>query len=127
MNQLMWICLAGAAGTGVRRLVGIWAPRWLGATFPWATLIVNVLGCFIISFVAQVAAKRLYSDDLRLALMTGFCGGLTTYSSLNFETTDLLFGQRALVLGALNVVATVVLCFGAGVGGAAAGRALVGT
>jgi CrcB protein len=126
MNQFLWICLAGAAGTGCRRLVGIYAPRLLGAEFPWATLIVNVVGCFLISLVAHVAVKKLYGDDLRLALMTGFMGGLTTYSSFNFETTNLLFKDHALLVGGLNVALTLALCFGAGLLGTIAGRWLVG-
>ena len=126
MKQFLWICLAGAAGTGCRRLAGIYAPRLLGASFPWATLIVNVVGCFLISLVAHVAMKKLYSDDLRLTLMTGFMGGLTTYSSFNFETTNLFFKEQALLLGGLNVVLTLALCFGAGLLGLVAGRWLVG-
>jgi CrcB protein len=125
MKQLIWICLAGALGTGCRRLVGIWAPRVLGVTFPFATLIVNIVGCFMIAVIAQVAAKKLYSEDLRLTLMTGFVGGLTTYSSFNFETTNLLFERQAPMVGGLNVVVTLALCFGAGMLGDAAARWLL--
>lgn len=127
MTQFLWICFGGAVGTGVRRLAGIYAPRWLGTTLPWATFLVNVVGCFVIAFVAQIAAKKLVSDDVRLTLMTGFCGGLTTYSSLNFETTNLLLEERALLLGAINVLATLALCFVSGLAGTVAARAMVGT
>ena len=125
MKQFLWICLAGAAGTGSRRLVGIYAPRLLGATFPWATLIVNVVGCFLISLVAHLAMKRLLSEDLRLTLMTGFMGGLTTYSSFNFETTNLL-KEHALLLAGLNVALTLALSFGAGLVGVVVGRWVAG-
>ncbi len=126
MRQFLWICFAGAIGTGCRRLVGIYAPRFFGVAFPWATFIVNVVGCFFISLVAHVATKKLIGDDLRLVLMTGFMGGLTTYSSFNFETTNLLLQERALLVGGLNVVLTLATCFGAGLLGLAAGRWLVG-
>jgi CrcB protein len=126
MARFLWVCLAGAIGTGTRYLVGVWAGRTLGGSFPYATLIVNVVGCFLIAAVMHVAiTNTLLPPTLRFALTTGFIGGLTTYSSFNFETTRLL-GERAWLLGAMNFVATVVGCFLAGLLGLAVARRLVG-
>src|SRR5260221_219849 len=55
MARLFWICVAGALGTGARYLVGVWATRALGASFPYGTLIVNVVGCFLIAGATEVA------------------------------------------------------------------------
>ena len=126
MKQFLWICLAGALGTGCRRVVGVYAPRLLGTTFPYPTLIVNVLGCFLIAGVAHAATRRVVSDELRIILMTGFMGGFTTYSSFNFETTDLL-SQRAWALGLLNVGVMVGACFAAGVLGLMLAKWLFGS
>ena len=70
--------------------------------------------CFIIAAVAHVAlATTLLSDTLRVTIMTGFVGGLTTYSAFNLETTRLL-QERAWALGLLNLFLTLFVCFGAG-------------
>jgi CrcB protein len=55
LERLFWICLAGAAGTGARYLVALWAAQRLGSTFPHGTLIVNVAGCFVIAALMQAA------------------------------------------------------------------------
>jgi CrcB protein len=126
MARFLWVCLAGAMGTGVRYLVGVWAGRTLGGALPYGTLIVNVVGCFLIAAVMHVAVTHtLIPPTLRFALTTGFIGGLTTYSSFNFETTR-LFGERAWLLGAMYFVATVVGCFLAGLLGLALARRFVG-
>jgi CrcB protein len=124
MARLLLIGFAGALGTIARYLVGLWAGRALGSGFPFGTLAVNVVGCFLIAFVAELAASTtLISPTLRLTLTTGFMGGLTTYSSFNFETTRLL-QERAWSSGALYFGATVVVCFMAGLCGLAAARRL---
>src|SRR5690348_10595853 len=103
MDRFLWICFAGALGTGTRYLVGLWAGRALGTAFPFATLIVNIVGCFLIAFVMQISlSTTLLSPTARLTLTTGFMGGLTTYSSFNFETTRLL-QEGAWGTGLLNV------------------------
>lgn len=126
MARLFWVCLAGGVGTGLRYLVGLAAGRTLGTTFPWGTLIVNVGGCFLMSFVAYAGAKMVISPNLRLTLATGFMGGLTTYSAFNWETLDLL-GNRAVGVGLLNMGVTLVGCMVAGVIGLALARAMLGS
>jgi fluoride exporter len=91
MTRLLLIGLAGALGTCTRYLVGLGARAMFGATFPFGTLIVNVVGCILIAAVTHVAiSTNLISPTLRLVLTTGFMGGLTTYSSFNLETTGFL-------------------------------------
>jgi|SRR5579884_2205320 len=126
MARVLWICLAGALGTGARYGIGLWAGRTLGADFPYGTLIVNLVGCFLIAAVTHVAlTTTLVSPTLRLTLTTGFMGGLTTYSSFNLETTRLL-QERAWLAGLVNFGITVVGCFVAGLLGLATARWLVG-
>jgi CrcB protein len=126
MVRFLWICFAGALGTGTRYLIGLGAGRMLGASFPYGTLIVNLAGCFLIAAIMHVAlTTTLVSPTLRFALTTGFMGGLTTYSSFNFETTKLL-GERAYATAAINFGVTVVGCFGAGLLGIVVAKRLVG-
>jgi fluoride exporter len=125
MERFAWICLAGALGTGSRYLIGLWATDKLGSDFPYGTLIVNVAGCFLIGAVAQAAlAVADFPPVLRLSLITGFLGGLTTYSSFAFETVKLA-EQGKLGAALLNFGATTVICLGAVLLGSLSARALL--
>jgi CrcB protein len=122
----MWIGIGGALGTLARYGVATWAATTLGAVFPFGTLIVNVVGSFLISVVMTLATgSTLISPTTRLFLTTGVMGGFTTYSSFNYETLRLA-QESNLGLAAANMVATVVGCVLAGLGGIVVGRWLIG-
>ncbi len=106
MEQFVWICLAGAAGTGARYLIATWAAQRLGASFPFGTLIVNLAGCFAITAIMHAALTLAWPTPLRAALTVGFLGGLTTYSSFDYETTRLI-QEGASLTAAVNVGLTV--------------------
>jgi CrcB protein len=126
MTRWLLIGLAGAAGTLSRYGVGLWARSALGTSFPYGTFIVNVVGCFLIALISELAiSTTLISPTMRLTLTTGFMGGLTTYSSFNYETTSLL-RERAWALGLANLAATLFGCFVAGLLGLMTARKLVG-
>lgn len=100
--------IGGVCRYGVAELV---APRLVGQTvLPLHTLLVNVVGCYVLSLVHEAALGGLaLRPATRLLLTTGFCGGLTTYSTFNYETTRLL-AERGLAKSALYAGATIVLC-----------------
>ena len=114
MTRFLIVVGAGGAGCGVRYLVGL----WIGArSFPYATLTVNLVGSFLIALVIESALRSTsISPNLQLALTTGFMGGLTTYSSFNYETTALA-AQGASARAALYVGATLIGCVIAGLAG----------
>ena len=126
MERFLLICLGGAIGTGLRYATATVALRWLGGDFPYGTLIVNIVGSFLIGLIQEVGlTSPLISDTTRVFLTIGIMGGLTTYSSFSYDTL------RLAQLGAwwqawLNVLLTTALCLGVCVLGVAAGRALVG-
>ena len=120
MTRFLLVCLGGAIGTGARYLTAIWAAGALGTAFPFGTLIVNVVGSFLIALILQLNPASL---DVRLLLTTGVMGGFTTYSAFNYETTN-YFRTGAWALGALNASVTFVGCLAAGVAGLAVGRML---
>jgi len=125
VERFLLICLAGALGTGSRHLVGLWAAERFGTLLPYGTLIVNLVGCFLMGLVMHVALNAAaLSPTLRLVLTTGFLGGLTTYSSFNFETLKLA-GDGAFGLAALYFAATTLGGFVAGVSGVPLGRVIV--
>ncbi len=125
MTRFVLICLGGAAGTGARYLVGVGAGRWLGTVFPWGTLIVNLVGSFLIAVIMELGIRfGAIPAELRVVLTTGVMGGFTTYSSFNYELLG-YFQRGAWGLGALYLAATVAGCLVAGLAGLAVAR-LVG-
>jgi CrcB protein len=127
MFRFLLICLGGAVGTGARYLIAIETPRLLGTSFPYATLLVNVAGSFLLGAVMHVGlTTALMTPTLRLVLATGVMGGFTTYSTFNYETIEYL-REGALAMAALNVAATLVLCLVAGALGLTMARWLVGS
>jgi len=126
VGRLLWICAAGALGTGCRYLLTGWVPRIAGPVFPWGTLVVNVLGSFLLGLLMQLAlSTELVSPDVRVVLGVGFLGGFTTYSSFNYETLRLL-EERSWAFACGNIGGTLVGCLLAGFGGVALARRLVG-
>lgn len=115
--------LGGASRFGVSQLVA-WK---LGKTaFPYATLIVNVVGSFLIALIIFLATETAaISPNTRLFLTTGIMGGLTTYSTFDYETMS-LFQNGETAVGLANVGLTLVACFVAGMLGLALARAMVG-
>jgi len=125
VERFLLICLAGACGTGCRYLIAIWAAQRFGTAFPYGTLIVNIIGCFAIAAVMHAALTLAWSPNLRAILTIGFLGGLTTYSSFNYETTRLI-EEGALATAALNAGATIVGAFAAGMLGMLCAKGLIG-
>ena len=122
--RFLLICLGGAFGTGARYGVQILAVRWMGSSFPYGTLAVNVLGSILIGLVNEVAfTTSLIPPTVRVMLTIGVMGGFTTYSSFSFETLELAKDGAWLGAG-VNVLLNTVLCL-AGCGlGIALGRLL---
>jgi CrcB protein len=88
-KNLIIIMLGGSLGAASRYLIGIMAARAWGVNFPWGTLIVNMVGCFLIGLIFALAESvRLLTPAVRLFLITGFLGALTTFSSFSLETTN---------------------------------------
>jgi fluoride exporter len=118
------VCAGSALGGGLRYLVALLAQARGWVTFPWATLIVNVVGCFFITLILTIAAAVTMRTNLRLFLTTGIMGGLTTYSTFDYETTKLFQdGQSTTALVYLG--ATVFVCFAAGLLGVVVARIFV--
>jgi fluoride exporter len=107
-----WVAVGGALGSVARYWCSIVAAEWIGGAFPWGTLIVNVIGSFVIGFFATLTEPdgRIFaSSEARIFVMVGICGGFTTFSAFSFQT--LALAREADWLGAgLNVVLSLVLC-----------------
>lgn len=124
MGQLILVCVGGALGSGARYLVATWAVNAFAPGFPRGTLIVNVVGSFLIAVVAGLATRTgAISPNARLLLTTGVMGGFTTYSSFNLETLHFL-EEGALAYALAYLALTVLGCLVAGVLGVLAAGVL---
>jgi CrcB protein len=105
------VMFGGALGTLSRYLVSLVALP-ISGQLPWGTIIVNITGSFIIGFFGTLTlahGRYPVSEEVRLFVMIGICGGYTTFSSFSLQTLDLL-RSGALGRAAINVVLSVVLC-----------------
>jgi CrcB protein len=109
MSKILWLALAGIAGTLARYWLGGAVQGWSGPAFPWGTLAVNALGCLLFGFFWTLATERgLLSPETRTVILVGFMGAFTTFSSFAFETAQLMRDEQWLYAAA-NVVAQLVL------------------
>ena len=107
--KLLGIAVGGAIGSLLRYLLAGWIQRVLGDLLPWGTLVVNVLGSFLLGFLAALLrGPVLVREEVRLFLLVGLLGGFTTFSTFSFETLRLAQAGQFLA-ATLNVVASVVL------------------
>ena len=109
MNQLLLVAAGGAVGSLARYGVGLAAARWLGAGFPWGTLMVNVAGGLAMGLLAARVSPE--HEQLRLLLGVGVLGGFTTFSAFSLETVRLM--EQGAASAALYVIASLVLSVGA--------------
>ena len=122
MNRYLLIALGAALGANARYLVGVWAGNRLGADFPYGTLIVNIIGSFVLGFLLILGTGRLQlSPEARLLLAVGLLGSFTTFSSYAVESLN-LWREASLWRSLLNVVGNNLLGLLAVILGAALAR-----
>jgi CrcB protein len=110
---VLWVAIGGALGSMARYGVNVWSGRLFGTEFPWHTLIVNVLGCFIMGALTGLMAQKLnLSQEARAFLTTGILGGFTTFSAFSLDVA-LLVERKAAVAAGAYVVASVLLSLAA--------------
>lgn len=113
MLEVCLVAIGGAVGSTARYLVSVWAAARFGAEFPYGTLIVNIVGCFIIgAFMTLATEKASISPYWRLLITVGFVGGMTTFSSFSYETLHLLY-EADMLCAFYNVGLNILLGFSA--------------
>jgi len=111
MIKLINLIIGGASGTIARYFLSGAVYRFMGTSFPYGTLIVNICGCFILGLLVSLSDKKfILGPDARLLLMIGFCGAFTTFSTLIFETDNLVRNGQA-VRAFTNIFASLILGF----------------
>jgi CrcB protein len=120
--KILLVMVGGSLGALSRYAVSLWAAKLLGTRFPWGTLTVNLSGCFLIGLAFALAERGLsiMNPSMRLFFMTGFLGGLTTFSSFGLETMNSMREGSHLVTVANvlsnNVIGTALVFLGMVVG-----------
>ena len=115
MIVYLWIALGSALGGVARYACQGWAARFISDTFPWGTMIVNIVGCSFIGFFATFTSpdgRFIVGPPMRQFVMVGICGGYTTFSAFSLQTLELARTGR-LLQAAGNVVLSVVVCLAA--------------
>jgi CrcB protein len=98
LTRIVFLALAGAAGTLARYGLGGLVHRFDGAAFPWGTLAANVVGCMLFGAVWALSAERgILSPQVRTVCLIGFLGAFTTFSSYVFETAQMAAGKQWLL------------------------------
>lgn len=112
--NILLVFLGGGIGSVLRYLAGIWVYRMIPTPFPWSTWLVNMVGSFVIGIVYGLVLSANQTGEFhKLLLITGFCGGFTTFSSFSYENMILLqdgkflpfmiYALSSLVVGILMV------------------------
>lgn len=124
MKDFLAISLAAILGANLRYLLSRVAVREFGPVFPFGTLIINIVGSFIVGlFVIWTTERVLVDPRWRLLVVVGFCGSFTTFSSYAFETMSFFeHGQWGLMLA--NLLGNNLLCLAAALAGMAVARVL---
>ena len=116
IRDLLFVAGGGALGAVARYGVSVLCIEILGNRFPWGTLVVNILGCFLLGWLLQSATiNTTISDAIKLTVGTGFLGGFTTFSAFSIQTIQAW--QRSPVIGLANVAANVIVGLLAAVAG----------
>ena len=124
MRDFLAISIAAILGANLRYLLSRFALKEFGPVFPYGTLIINILGSFIVGlFVTWTTERVLVDPRWRLLVVVGFCGSFTTFSSYAYESMAFFEqGQWGLMLA--NVFSNNLLCLGGALAGIALARAL---
>lgn len=112
LSNFAAVFIGGGLGSVLRFGISLFVSQYYKTVFPIATLLSNVLSCLVFALVIYMLGGKLNTDmSLRLLLITGFCGGFSTFSAFSYETVELVRSGNA-AYAAVNILVSVSVCFG---------------
>ena len=90
LKAILLVSIGGAADSSMRYVTSLFIQKWVSQLYPWGTFVANMLGCLLIGVLMGYFSKlQLNNNDYKLLLVTGFCGGYTTFSAFALENYNL--------------------------------------
>lgn len=107
---LVGVAIGGAIGSVLRYMIHTQSTQWFGNSFPYGTLLINVIGSLLIGFLSYTLIERIsVSEEVRFAVLVGVLGGFTTFSTFSLETLNLIL-QGHFISAVGNVLLSVTAC-----------------
>lgn len=109
LRNLIFVMLGGSVGAALRYCVGLLCQHYRWTSFPWGTLVVNLVGCFLLGLFMGLGEKITdFDSGVYLMLTVGLCGAFTTFSTFTADTFRMMDNGQWLVAAAYMVVSLVV-------------------
>ncbi|MFL2869854.1 MAG: fluoride efflux transporter CrcB [Pirellulaceae bacterium] len=122
LNSILTVAAGGAVGAILRYGISGFSKNLIGDSFPYGTLLVNVIGCLVLGILGGYGIAKLPSTA-QLFVITGLLGSLTTFSTFGWESTQLMLDSKPLLAG-LNIAMNMVIGIGAAILGYQLGKAI---
>ncbi len=109
MNNILTVFIGGGIGSLLRYGISIYTPNLFKTTFPIATLTSNILSCIILAITVSLLNSKPETGNLKLLLITGLCGGFSTFSTFSYETVELMRNGN-MMYAIANILISVLIC-----------------
>lgn len=112
LSNLLAVFIGGGVGSLARFGISVLVMNNFRSSFPVATLLSNIFSCFVLGLVVYMFGEKLNTEmSFRLLIITGFCGGFSTFSAFSYETAELIKNGN-MTYAILNVGVSISLCIG---------------